>query len=93
MSNKKEKSEFTAKMDRVSNEAALQIVNYLSSNVGYPGAMIWSLVKASAIILEVSKAAGEDDAALESLIYDVLKPAREEVKSLLDKLGKGCDGN
>ena len=46
-----------------------------------------------AIILEASKAAGEDAEFLESIIFDTLKSARKEASRLMSELGEGKDGN
>ena len=93
MSNKSKDAEFAERMEMITNKAAKHIVNYLTSNVGNSAASVVSLIKATAIMLEASKAAGENDEFLESLIYDSLKPAREEARMLLGKIGKGMDGN
>ena len=93
MSNKSKDAEFAERMEMITNKAAKHIVNYLTSNVGNSAASVVSLIKATAIMLEASKAAGENDEFLESLIYDSLKPAREEARMLLGKIGKCMDGN
>lgn len=93
MSNKGKDAEHAARMEMITNKAAKYIVNYLTSNVGNSAASVVSLIKALAIMLEASKATGENDAFLESLIYDSLKPAREEARKLLENLGNDSDGN
>lgn len=93
MNNKSKDAEFAEKMEMITNKAAKHIVNYLTSNVGNSMVSVVSLIKASAIMLEASKAAGENDEFLESLFFDSLKPARKEARMLLDKLGEGSDGN
>ena len=93
MSEKSKDAEFAERMEMITNKAAKHIVNYLTSNVGNSAVSVVSLIKASAIMLEASKAAGENDEFLESLIYDSLKPARENARLLLGKIGKGKDGN
>lgn len=70
-------------MELLSNKAAKEIVHYLAMRVNDPMASVISLVKASAILLEAVKDAGEDDKFLESIILNTLKPAREEVRTML----------
>lgn len=77
----------------ITNKAAKDIVKYLTSNVNNSAVSVVSLVKAMAIMLEASKAAGEDDMFLESIVFDTLKPARKEASKLMGELGKGKDGN
>ena len=93
MNNKNKDAEFAERMEMITNKAAKHIVNYLTSNVGNSMVSVVSLIKASAIMLEASKAAGENDEFLESLFFDSLKPARKEARMLLNKLGEGIDGN
>ena len=93
MSKKSKDAEFAERMEIITNKAAKHIVNYLTSTVGNSAASVVSLIKATAIMLEASKAAGENDEFLESLFFDSLKPAREEARLLLGKIGEGKDGN
>lgn len=90
---KKKDQEYAARMELITNKAAQHIVHYLTSHVDHSMASIVSLIKASAIILEASKEAGENDEFLESLIFDMIKPARKEARRLLLQINKEKDAN
>jgi hypothetical protein len=92
MSNNKD-AEFAARMEMITNKAAKDIVKYLTSNINNSMVSVVSLVKAMAIMLEASKAAGEDDEFFESIIFDTLKSARKEASKLVGKVGGGKSGN
>ena len=90
---KKKDEEYAARMEMMTNKAAKYIVHYLTSHVDHSMASVVSLIKAAAIILEASKEAGENDEFLESLIFDMIKPARKEARRLLLQIDKEKDVN
>ena len=90
---KSKDEEFAERMEMITNKAAKDIVKYLTSNVNNSAVSVVSLVKATAIMLEASKAAGEDDEFLETIIFDTLKSARKEARKMLGKVGEGKTGN
>ena len=88
MGNNKD-AEFAVRMEMITNKAAKDIVKYLTSNINNSMVSVVSLVKAMAIMLEASKAAGEDVEFLESIIFDTLKSARKEASKLVGEISDG----
>jgi hypothetical protein len=72
--------EYAELMEMKTNKAAKEIVHLLYKENLQPMAAIVSIIKASAIILESCRSTGEDADYLESLIVNMIKPARLEVR-------------
>ena len=72
--------EYAELMEMKTNKAAKEIVHLLYKENLQPMAAIVSIIKASAILLESCRSTGEDAEYLESLIVNMIKPARMEVR-------------
>ena len=80
MTKKTEQQKYAELMEMKTNKAAKEIVHLLYKENLQPMAAIVSIIKASAIILESCRSTGEDADYLESLIVNMIKPARLEVR-------------
>ena len=72
--------EYAELMEMKTNKAAKEIVHLLFKENLQSTAAIVSIIKASAILLESCRSTGEDADYLESLIVNMIKPARLEVR-------------
>ena len=80
MAKKTEQEKYAELMEMKTNKAAKEIVHLLYKENLQPMAAIVSIIKASAILLESCRSTGEDADYLESLIVNMIKPARLEVR-------------
>ena len=80
MAKQTEQEKYAELMEMKTNKAAKEIVHLIYKENLQPMAAIVSIIKASAIILESCRSTGEDADYLESLIVNMIKPARLEVR-------------
>ena len=83
--NQEDQEKYIEMMEMKTNKAAKDILLLLKSQSLDPQASVVSMLKASAILIESYASVGGNGDSLESLIKEMIGPAREEAKSYMSK--------
>ena len=83
--NKSEQEKYAEMMEMKTNKAAKDIIHLLSNQGLDPQASVVSILKASAILIESFASIGGNADALESMIKEMIGPAREEAREIMFK--------
>ena len=82
---KSDQEKYVEMMEMKTNKAAKDIIHLLHSQNLDEQASIVSILKASAILLEALASVGGDADKLETMIREMIGPAREEARRLMFK--------
>lgn len=91
--NKNEQERYAEMMEMKTNKLAKEIINMVKNHGLDPQAAIVGILKASAILIESFGSMGGDANQLESMIKEMIGPAREEARELLFKNAKDIFNN
>lgn len=80
---KEEQEKYVEMMEMKTNKAARDIIQLVHRQGLDPQASIVSMLKASAILIESFSSVGGNGDSLETLVKEMIGPAREEARMLL----------